>query len=159
MIPAEVTIFPNFVIIYALGWINTFQALILPFGANVFSIFLMRQAFLSLPRDLFDAALLDGASHTTYFRHVALPLTVSSVSVVGLLAFLRSWNTMLWPLIVTNSKEMRTLQVGLTMLTQEVQLEFPLLMAASTMTVIPILVLYLFTQRQFIEGISTTGMQ
>lgn len=159
MIPPEVRLIPNFVLMNALDWTNTFQGLILPFAANVFSIFLMRQAYLSIPTELNDAAVLDGASQWQYFLWIATPLTGASLSVVALLAFLRSWNELLWPLIVTTSQDMRTLQLGLTTLSADIGTEFPLLMAAATLTVLPILILYLFTQRQFVEGVANTGIK
>ena len=159
MVPPEVRIIPNFIIMSKLGWVDTYQGLILPFAANVFSIFIMRQSFRSIPIDLYDAALMDGASHWHFFSKVALPLTHSSIAVISLLAFMRGWNELLWPLIVVSTKNMRTLQPALTTLAADIGTEFPILMAASTLTILPILFLYLLAQRYFIEGIATTGLK
>lgn len=173
MIPAEVELVPSFVILRNLpcplpvdslcnpngGWLNTYTAMTVPFMGSAFSIFLLRQYFLTIPPDLWEASQLDGAGHLTYLLRVVLPLSGPALLTVGLFSFLGSWNAFLWPLIVTNSPEIRPLQVALTTFSQEHGTDYPLLMAASTFTIAPILVLFFFVQRQFIEGIARSGLR
>ena len=159
MIPFEVTMIPNFVIIRNLEWIDTYQALIVPFTASVFGIFLLRQFFQQIPNDYYDAAVLDGAGHLRFLTSIVLPLSQPALISVALFTFLGAWNGLLWPLIVTNSQEMRTVQVGLYSFISEAGTQTHLLMAASVIVVAPIIVLYFFAQKQFIEGISASGLK
>ncbi len=139
LVPPEITLIPNFVVVTRLHWYNTFLALIIPLGASVLSVFLLRQVFLGIPRDLHEAARVDGCS--------------------ALLAFLRAWNDLLWPLVVTSTEGMRTVQVGLLVFSQNVSTEYNLLMAATVMVVLPTVAAFLLAQRQLIEGIGTTGLR
>jgi len=159
LIPPEITLIPNFVVVTALHWYNTFLALIVPFGASVLSIFLLRQVFLGIPRDLYDAARVDGCSPGFFLWRILMPLSGSGLAVVGLLAFLRAWNDLLWPLVATSSDNMRTIQVGLLAFSQNVTSQYNLLMAASVMVVLPTVAAFLLAQRQIIEGIGTTGLR
>ena len=159
MIPFETILIPNFIIIRQLGWYNTYAALIIPWTGNVFSVFLIRQYFLSLPRDLVDAAVIDGCGHQRFLWWVAVPLARPALTVVGLFNFLWSWNGLLWPLIVTSSESMRPVQLGLSVFLTEAGTDYQLLMAAATFTMVPIVVLYLLAQRQFIEGIAAGGVK
>ncbi len=159
MIPFEVTVIPNSLIVMRLGWYDTYLALIVPWTASVFSIFLLRQFFKSLPRDYFEAAQIDGCGHWRYLWQVAVPMMWPALVTVGLFAFLGSWNSLLWPLIVTDSEMMRTLQFGLTVFLQEEHTEVHLLMAASAFTMAPVVVLYLILQRRFIEGVTGAGLK
>ncbi|MFN8499693.1 MAG: carbohydrate ABC transporter permease [Anaerolineae bacterium] len=159
MIPFEITMIPNFLTIRDLGWIDSYAALIFPFGASVFAIFLLRQFFAQIPSDYYDAAVLDGASHLRFLVAIVLPLSQPALVSVALFTFLGSWNSLLWPLIVTNSPEMRPIQVGLYSFINEASTNTHLLMAASVIAVAPILVLYFFAQKQFIEGISGSGLK
>ncbi len=178
MIPFELTLVPNFVfmtwfptpeswIANALGlsregvenWINTYYALIIPFTASVFSIFLFRQFFRGIPGELFDAALLDGAKHSRFLWSIVLPLSKPALVTSALLTFLGTWNALMWPLLVTNSPQMRPIQVGLTQFIGEAGTQVQLLMAGATITVIPIVILYLVLQRWFVEGISSAGIR
>jgi multiple sugar transport system permease protein len=159
MIPFEVTVVPNSLLVQWLGWYDTYLALIVPWTANVFSIFLMRQFFRSLPRDYFEAAQVDGCGHWRYLWRVAVPMVSPAVVTVALFAFLGSWNSLLWPLIVTDSERMRTLQFGLTIFLQEEHTETHLLMAAASFTIAPVVVLYLVLQRRFIEGVTGVGLK
>ncbi|MFN8474697.1 MAG: carbohydrate ABC transporter permease [Anaerolineae bacterium] len=159
MIPFEITMIPNFLTIRDLGWIDSYAALIFPFGASVFAIFLLRQFFAQIPSDYYDAAVLDGASHLRFLIAIVLPLSQPALVSVALFTFLGSWNSLLWPLIVTNSPEMRPIQVGLYSFINEASTNTHLLMAASVIAVAPILVLYFFAQKQFIEGISGSGLK
>ena len=159
MVPIEVTFVPLYNIISDLGWINTYQGLIVPRLASAFGIFLMRQFFLSLPKDLEDAARLDGASEVRIFLRIMWPLAKPAVLTLGMFSLLRNWNDLLWPLMVINDAEMQTLPPGLAMFKGESVTEFGLLMAGSVIALIPMVVAFLFVQRSFIEGVATTGMK
>lgn len=159
MIPGEVLLIPNYVTLARLGWIDRYPALIVPFIASAFGIFLLRQFFATLPQELFDAARIDGASWFTQLRLVALPLATPGLVTYALFSFLGSWNALLWPLIVTNSERMRTIQVGLRYFVDEAGTDYGALMAASTLAVLPIIVGFFFVQKQFIQGIARSGLK
>ena len=159
MVPGELTVLPNFLTIRYLGWYNTYQAQIIPFTASVFHIFLLRQFFMGIPRDYWDAALLDGCTHLRYLFSIVVPLSRAAIVTVALLSFIGSWNAFLWPLIVTSSENMRPIQVGLRSFVVEEATQTQLLMAAATMVIMPIIIFYLFLQKQFTEGITTTGLK
>lgn len=178
MIPFELTLIPNFVFMtwfptpeswlattFGLSgegihnWINTYYALIVPFTASVFSIFLFRQFFRGIPNELFDAALMDGATHSRFLWSIVLPLSRPALVTSALLTFLGTWNSLMWPLLVTNVPQMRPIQVGLAQFIGESGTQVQLLMAGATMTVLPIMVLYLILQRWFVEGISSAGIR
>ena len=158
MVPFEVTLVPNFIILKTLGWYNSYLALTVPFGASAFAIFLLRQFFLSIPRDLSDAAQIDGAGEFGFFWHVALPLSRPALLTIGLLTFVAAWNSLLWPLMMTSSEDMRVVQVGLSAFQSEAGPRIDLLMAASTLSLLPVGVLYFFAQRYFVDGISRSGI-
>jgi multiple sugar transport system permease protein len=159
MVPGEALLIPNFLILSKLGWIDTWAALIVPWLASVFTIFLMRQFFMQLPDDLWEAARIDGAGRVRFLVQVVVPLSKPVFITAGLLNFLGSWNSLLWPLIVTNRPDMRTLMVGLRNFTEDAGTDFQLLMAASTMAILPVVILFFFVQRFFIEGIARTGLK
>jgi len=159
MIPFEVTLIPDFLIIKTLGWYNTYAALIIPWTASVFGIFLLRQFFLSMPKELYEATLLDGGTHFQFLWKVAVPLAVPAIISVGIFSFLSSWNSLLWPIIVTSSKNMRPIQVGLTAFQGEAGSDWNLMMAAATLAVLPIVIMFLLAQKQFVEGIARTGIK
>ena len=159
MVPGEVLLIPNYVLLARLGWINTYYALIVPFIASAFGIFLLRQFFLTLPQELFDAARMDGADWGVQLWQIALPLALPGLLTYALFAFLGAWNALLWPLIVTNSERMRTIQVGLRFFVEEAGTDFGPLMAASTMAILPILIGFFFVQKQFIQGIARSGLK
>jgi multiple sugar transport system permease protein len=159
MVPGQVTMIPAFIIMRDLGWLDTYMALIVPGLFSPFATFLMRQYFLTLPRSLEDAAAIDGAGLFTAFRRIALPLAKPALATVGVFTFLSSWNDFLWPLIVTNSQDVRVVSVGLTEFQNLYYTDWPLLMAASLVAVLPVLVLYVFAQRYFVAGIATTGIR
>lgn len=179
MIPGELTLIPNFVLMVQFptpesliqtifhlspdaslhNWIDTFYALIVPWTASAFSIFLFRQSFRSIPDELFDAALLDGASHSRFLWSVVLPLSKPVLITSALLTFLGSWNALMWPMLVTNSPQMRPIQVGLAQFISDAGMYVQLLLAASTMTIVPIMILYLILQRWFVEGIASAGIR
>ena len=164
-IPHEASYLPNLVIVSQLGqvagWLgtNTYTALFLPWIASAFYIFLLRQYFMSVPNELYDAAVLDGISEIGFLWRIAIPLSTPAIFTVALFAFLGNWNAFLWPLIA--APNIPVVQTGLrTFLgNSEVQTEWNLLMAASTIVIIPIVILYFLVQRRFIEGISRTGIK
>lgn len=159
MIPFEITMIPNFITISNLKWVNTYQAMIIPWIASVFGIFLLRQFFATIPEDLYDAALLDGCGHFRFLTQIVLPLSKPALISVGLFNFLGSWNAFTWPLIVTREEKMYPIQVGLRYFVTESGTDTQELMAAATITILPLVILYFLAQRQFIEGISTTGLK
>ena len=159
MIPFEVTMIPNYITVSRLGWINTYWAMIVPWIASVFGIFLLRQFFATIPGELYDAALLDGCGHFRFLTQIVLPLSRPALISVGLFNFLGSWNAFTWPLIVTREEKMYPIQVGLRYFVTESGTATQELMAAATITILPLVILYFFAQRQFIEGISTTGLK
>jgi multiple sugar transport system permease protein len=159
MIPLEVLLVPDFIILKYLGWYDTYLALIVPFSASVFAIFLLRQFFLSIPNELWDAAQIDGCGRLGFLWRVAVPLAKPALVTVGLLTFHAGWNSLLWPLIVTGSTDMRVLQVGLTAFQSDARVQYHLWMAAATFTIAPMLVIFLFAQRYFIEGVARAGIR
>ena len=159
MIPPELAVIPNFLIIKNLGLYNTYGGMVLPGLAHAFSIFLLRQAFRSIPDDFFEAASLDGCGHLKYLTKIALPIVWPTLIVVTFLSFVRAWNDLLWPLIIVSGKQMYTVQVGLIAFSQQAAADFPLLMAGSTVAILPVIALFLLVQRNVIEGIAHSGLQ
>ncbi len=160
MIPTQVTIIPAYVILSKLQWIDTYWALIVPHASSVFAIFLYRQAFLSLPRELFDAAVVDGAGHVRLLFQIMLPLVRPVTATLAVLTFTWQWNEYFWPLIMTNSMSMRTLPVGLVFLRAQENLwgNWHVLMAGSLLVLAPILVLFFIAQKQFVLSASRSGL-
>ncbi|HBG00562.1 MAG TPA: ABC transporter permease [Firmicutes bacterium] len=159
MIPGEVMLIPNYITMVNFGWVDTYWALIVPWTVSVFSIFLLRQFFLSIPHELFEAAVLDGCGKFKYLTAVMLPLSKPALVTVMLFKFIGSWNSFLWVLIMTNTPSMRTIPVGLTYFVSDVGSYYNYLMAASTFAMAPILILFLLLQKQFIQGIARTGLK
>jgi ABC-type glycerol-3-phosphate transport system permease component len=166
MIPESVTMIPNFLMIRGdilplpgRSWLNTLQALTVPFMANAFSIFLLRQFFMKIPDELWDAARMDGAGHLRFLIQIVLPISKAPIMTVLIFAFIGSWNAFLWPLLVTTRDTWRPLMVGLWTYVTEAGPQTHLLMAGAVITVIPILIIYFLTQKQFTEGIATTGLK
>lgn len=159
MIPFQATIIPSYLIIRDLDWFNTYQALIVPRMVDAFSIFILRQAFISIPRDYLDAARLDGCSHWQALWRVVVPLNSSSVVTMGLFTFLFAWNDFLWPLLVANDEQMRTIQLGLQIFAGRYQTEWTYMMAGTvTATFLPV-ILFLIAQRSFISGLTRSGLK
>ena len=154
MIPAEATLIPSYLIVSTLGWIDTYQAQIIPFGVSISGIFLLRQFFLSLPSSLWEAAQLDGCSRFGFLWRIATPLARPALTVIALQVFIGSWNAFLWPYLVTSSDAIRPVEVGLQSFISADGTDPTALAAAAAFTTLPILVLFLVAQRQFIEGIS-----
>ncbi|NMB25786.1 MAG: carbohydrate ABC transporter permease [Firmicutes bacterium] len=160
MLPFPVTMIPLFVTFGRLGWINTFKPLIIPaFLGSPFYIFLLRQFFMTIPGELSDAARIDGASELGIFSRIILPLSKPVLAVIALFQFLGAWNDFLGPLIYLHSDKKYTLAIGLQMYRTTNYVQWELLMAASTLVVLPILVLFFFAQKTFIEGIAITGIK
>ena len=171
MIPESVTMIPNFLMVrgsiiplpglpaWKGSWLNQLPALTVPFMANAFSIFLLRQFFAKIPEEYWDAARLDGAGHLRYLLQIVLPMSKAPILTVIIFSFIGSWNAFLWPLLVTTKPNWRPLMVGLYTFVSEAGPETQLLMAGAVITLIPILILYFLTQKQFTEGIATSGLK
>lgn len=159
MLPFQVTLIPLFRLLGDLDWINTYQGLIVPRATNAFGIFFLRQFFLSIPRDLEDAARMDGASEWRIYRRVILPLSVPALLTLGLFHFMYNWNDLLWPLIIATEQDMQTLPAGLALFMGQHVTEYGLLMAGSVLALLPMVVAFLLIQRSFVEGIATTGLK
>lgn len=159
MVPGQVLLIPDFLILDLLHWLDTPMALIVPWLASVFTIFLMRQFFMTIPDDLWDAAQIDGAGKLRFLCQVVVPLSKPVFITAGIFTFLGNWNSLLWPLIVTSSPSLRTLMVGLQTFNQEAGSDFHLLMAASSLAIMPVVLLFFFLQRFFIQGIARAGLK
>ncbi|MCJ7622045.1 MAG: carbohydrate ABC transporter permease [Anaerolineaceae bacterium] len=165
MIPAMVYIIPNFLTVTWLGrigpidWINNWPALTVPFMGSVFSIFLLRQFFAQIPDELFDAAQIDGAGHLRFLFQVVVPLSKAPLMVIIVLSFIGTWNALAWPMLVTNTPDWRPISVGLMNFVNEAGQEINLTMAGAFITIIPILIIYFFTQKQFTESIARSGLK
>jgi ABC-type glycerol-3-phosphate transport system permease component len=165
MIPAMVLIIPNFLTVTWLGrigplsWINNWPALTVPFMGSVFSIFLLRQFFAQVPDELFDAAQIDGAGHMRFLITVVIPLAKAPLMVIIVLSFMGSWNALAWPMLVTNSPDWRPISVGLMSFVEEAGQQIHLMMAGAVITIIPVLILYFITQKQFTESIARSGLK
>ena len=158
MIPFQVTMIPNFILVRWLGWYDTYQALILPTAFSAFSTFLLRQYFMGIPREMDEAARMDGASSWRIWWQIILPLSGPVLASLAIFVSLNSWNDFLWPLIITNSLEMRTLPVGLSTFQGQYQTNWNLLMAGSVIAMLPMLLVYIIGQRWFIKGITLSGL-
>jgi multiple sugar transport system permease protein len=161
MIPGMVTLVPLFVLVANLGLVDSYPGLMLPFLVTPFGVFLMRQFIIELPDDLLDAGRIDGAGELRIFRQIILPLCGPGVATLGILTFLSSWNSFLWPLVVAQTQEHYTLPVALALFSknQQVTPNYGLLLAGATVVVVPVLVVFLIFQRRFIEGIASTGIK
>jgi multiple sugar transport system permease protein len=158
MIPFQVTMIPNFILIRYLRWYDTYQALILPSAFSVFSTFLMRQYFMSVPLDLDEAARMDGAGSGRIWAQIIMPLSGPVLATLAIFNFQASWNDFLWPLVITNSLDMRTIPVGLSSFQGEFNTEWNLLMTGSVIALLPILIVYIIGQNWFVRGIAFSGM-
>jgi len=165
MIPAMVNIIPNFLTVTWLGrigpipWTNNWPALTIPFMGSVFNIFLLRQFFAQVPDELYDATRIDGGGHLRFLFQVVLPLSKAPLMVITVLSFIGSWNALAWPLLVTNTPDWRPISVGFLNFVTEAGQSFNLTMAGAFITIIPILIIYFFTQKQFTESIARSGLK
>jgi len=159
MIPAIVTIIPAFLIITKFGWMNTYWALFTPSLSSVWGIFLLRQFFQTIPKDLEDAARIDGASEFTIFWRIILPLSKPALATLAIFAFMGSWKDFLWPLIVTNRMDMRTVEVGIATFSSLYNTDLPHQMAAAVVVMVPIIIVFFIAQKYFVRGITLTGLK
>lgn len=159
MVPQPVYLIPSYVLLNHMGWIDTYNALIIPWIANIFTIFLLRQQFKTIPDELFDAARIDGCGRFRTLWTLVLPLSKSVISTAAIFGFIGSWNSFMWPLIMTDSPGLRVLQVGLSYFSQEASAQTSLLMAASTFSILPLVILFLFAQKQIIASFASSGLK
>lgn len=159
MIPGQVTMIPLFVLTKDLGWINTYWGVIAPNVASGFAVFFLRQYLQSVPAELIDAARIDGCTDVGIYARIVMPLATPALTVLGILAFMNSWNAFLWPLIVLNDVHKFTIPIGLSYFTDQFFTAFNHLMAVVTISLIPVLLIFLFFQRSIIQGIATTGLK
>jgi ABC-type glycerol-3-phosphate transport system permease component len=165
ILPEAITWVPNFITVVWLGrvtpitWINNWPALTIPFMASAFSILLLRQFFQQIPEELWDSARIDGAGHIRYLLQVVVPLSRAALVSVILFSFIGSWNALAWPILVTTTPDWRPISYGLLSFLDESGAQNHLRMAGAVITILPLLVLYFFTQKQFTEGIATTGLK
>jgi len=157
MVPFTVTMIPVYILFKWLGLVNTLIAVILPALFSAFGTFLLRQFFVSIPYDLEEAAFIDGANRLQILWHVILPLSKGALATLGTFTFLFQWNDFLWPLVVLNSEEVKTIPIGLTAFQSAYGSQWELVMAASLIALIPVIIIYLFNQRFFTESIMLTG--
>ncbi len=159
MVPQPVYLIPSYVLLNHLGWIDTYNALIIPWIANIFTIFLLRQQFKTIPDELFDAARIDGCGRFRTLWTLVLPLSRSVIVTTAIFGFIGSWNSFMWPLVMTDSPAIRVLQVGLSYFSQEASAQTSLLMAASTFSILPLVILFLFAQKQIIASFASSGLK
>ncbi len=159
MIPPQVTIIPLFIIVRSFGWYDSYPGLIVPGLFGAFSVFIMRQFFLTIPDELEDAARIDGANHWQIYWRVMLPLSGPALATLGTFTFMSFWNSFLYPLVITRSQDMRTLPVGLSVFRNTFVTEWTLLTAGLVMSLIPVIIAFLLGQRYFVRGITMTGIK
>lgn len=159
VMPGIMFLVPNYVTIARLGWLNTYQGVIAPGLSGVFGVFFLRQFFQSIPKELEEAAYIDGASVWTTFFRVSLPLAKGAIATLAIITFLTSWNDFLWPLLILNDRELQTLPVGLATIQGQYTFDYGKLMAGAVVTAVPVLVLYIFLQRYIIQNVAMTGLK
>ena len=161
MIPFPVLIIPLFILMRQIGLVDTLPGLILPAAFTAWGTFLMRQFMLSIPREIEEAARMDGASFWRIYAQIIMPLSRPVVATLGIFTFLASWNEFLWPLIMISSVESKTLPLGLTMFQAQIPIKTPwqLVMAAATFSVLPVLIVFILGQKYYVRGIATTGLK
>lgn len=158
MIPQEVLVVPMFILMRNLGWINSYQALILPWAFTAFGTFLLRQFFLTLPNELEEAARIDGANRWTVFWRILMPLVRPALAVLAVFSFIGYWNSFLWPLLIVNNIDMATVPLGLNMFLGQTGNQWNLLMAAATISILPTAILVLVLQKHLVSGIALSGL-
>lgn len=161
MLPAIVTMIPTYFLFKELGWINTFLPLVVPafFGGGAFNIFLLRQFFMGIPRELEEAAQIEGAGHWTIYSKIIMPLSGSALATVGIFCFIYNWKDFMGPLVYLNDPEKQTLEIGLSTYNSLRAEQWHLLMAGSVMVTIPLIVMFLMGQRYFVKGMAMTGLK
>lgn len=159
MVPMPVYIIPLFLVVQRLGWLDTLQVMIVPWTVSIFSIFLLRQNMRTIPKDLYDAAVIDGCSRLRFLFQIIVPLIRPAITTMVIFEFISSWNTFMWPLMVINKDRLRPIQVGLAYFAQGETTNYPALMAASTLAIFPLVILFFIAQRQIIESYARTGLK
>jgi multiple sugar transport system permease protein len=161
MVPPQVNIVPLFFLMKSFHWLDTYWALIVPGLFGAFGVFMLRQWFNGLPRELEDAARMDGCNPWQIFRQIALPLAAPALAALGIFIFIGTWNSFMWPLIVTNSDAMRTLPVGIATLKGSFRdtTDWTVLMAAATLSILPVIIVFLLGQKHFMQGILAGGLK
>lgn len=159
MVPFQVMVVPLFIELRYMGMLNSYAGLIIPEMAMPFGVFLLRQAFLGLPRELEEAAFMDGSGHIRNFVTLVLPLSKPAIATVAVFSFMGSWNNFLWPLIVINSPDLMTLPLGLSSLSSRFVTDWNLLLAGATISVLPIVAVFLFAQRYILQGVAMSGLK
>lgn len=159
MVPMQVTMIPLFITIFKIGWINTLAGMIIPRATNAFGIFMLRQFFIGLPKELEDAARIDGCSDFRIYWQIILPLSTPAIATLAVFHFMYNWNDFLWPLIMTTSVSMRTLPAGLALFMGQHVVEYAILMAGAAISLAPLLIAFLFAQQYFVQGIALTGIK
>jgi multiple sugar transport system permease protein len=160
MISSQVTLVPSYLIMRSLSWIDHYQSLIVPFLANAFGVFMIRQSFRTIPRELEEAAKLDGCGRFRFLVQILLPLCKPILASQALFAFMGNWNSYLWPLIVTNRDSMRTLQIGLRyFVSSEGGTQWGVYMAAAVVVSLPVILVYFLVQKTFVESMASTGLK
>jgi multiple sugar transport system permease protein len=159
MIPLVAIVVPLYIFTRQLGWLNTYQGLIVPFAVSAFGVFLMRQYILGIPDDYVDAARIDGATELQIFRQVVLPLASPAVGTLGLLSFVYAWNDFLWPLITVSRTQYRTLMLGIAVFQTEYSTNYAELLAMATLSSAPLVIIFIFMQRRFIESVTLSGLK
>jgi multiple sugar transport system permease protein len=159
MVPFQVTLIPVFIELFHFGWLDTYQGLIIPRATSAFGIFMLRQSFITIPRELDEAARIDGASHFRIYARIILPLSKPALATLAVLHFMNLWNDLLWPLIVTSSPDMRTLPAGLTLFGGQHVTDHAVLLAGATISLLPLALAFFLAQKFFVEGVATTGLK
>lgn len=159
MIPVQVTMIPLFILLLKFGWINTWIGLIIPRATNAFGIFMLRQFFIGLPKELDESARIDGCSEFRLYAQIILPLAKPALASLALFHFMYNWNDLLWPLIMTNSDELRTLPAGLALFMGQHVVEYGVLTAGAALALAPLIIGFLMAQKYFIQGIAFTGLK
>lgn len=159
MVPFQVMVVPLFIELRYMGLLDSYPGLILPEMAMPFGVFLLRQAFLGLPRELEEAAFVDGAGHVRVFLTLVLPLSKPAIATVAVFSFMGSWNNFLWPLVVISSPELMTLPLGLSSLSSRFVTDWNLVLAGATISVLPIVAVFLFAQRYVLQGVAMSGLK
>jgi multiple sugar transport system permease protein len=160
MVPFIVIVIPQYILVRDLGWLDSYQGLIVPFAISSFGIFLMRQALAGTPDEYIDAARIDGAGEWRILFQIVVPMHVPALVSLAILRFLGEWDSLLWPLVATNSSQMRTMSLGMALMQDDrYGTDLPTLMAAATMALAPVVIVYAFLQRYFIKSVSASGLK
>jgi multiple sugar transport system permease protein len=159
MVPFQVTLIPLFELVFHLHWLNTYQGLVVPRATSAFGIFLLRQFFISVPRELDEAARIDGASEWHIYRRIMLPLAKPALATLAIFYFMNNWNDFLWPLVIATGTDHENLPAGLTLFSGQYVIQHGVLMAGAVISLLPLAVAFVLAQRYFVRGIATTGIK